>query len=70
MTKYYCEHGKQKTYCKDCGGSGICEHRIQRRYCKDCGGSRVCEHRKQRRFCKDCIEFNTILALVMLSNDH
>ena len=44
--KGYCEHGRQKSRCKDCGGSGICEHRRQRRECKDCGGSGICEHRR------------------------
>jgi hypothetical protein len=34
-----CEHGRQKSQCKDCKGSGICEHNRQKRVCKDCGGS-------------------------------
>jgi len=34
-----CEHGRQKSQCKDCHGSGICEHHRERRLCKDCGGS-------------------------------
>ena len=25
-----CEHGKQKHYCKDCGGSQICDHNRNR----------------------------------------
>lgn len=32
-----CEHGKQKAYCKDCGGSRICHHGKQRACCRDCG---------------------------------
>jgi hypothetical protein len=34
-----CEHGRQKSQCKDCRGAGICEHDRQKRLCKDCGGS-------------------------------
>jgi hypothetical protein len=34
-----CEHGRQKSQCKDCRGSGICEHNRQKRLCRDCGGS-------------------------------
>lgn len=34
--KINCEHGKRKSYCKDCGGSQICEHKKDKRYCKDC----------------------------------
>ena len=34
-----CEHGRQRYYCKDCGGGGICEHGRRRKpgRCKDCG---------------------------------
>ncbi len=49
-----CEHGRQKSECKDCGGSGICEHGRQRSQCKDCGGSGICEHGQIRSKCKDC----------------
>ena len=37
-----CEHQRQKSRCKDCGGSGICEHQRQRSSCKDCGGGIIC----------------------------
>ena len=49
-----CEHGRQKSRCKPCGGSGICEHGKEKRYCKDCGGSRVCEHNKIKTGCREC----------------
>lgn len=32
-----CPHGRQKYFCKDCGGTGICEHGRQRAWCRDCG---------------------------------
>jgi DnaJ-class molecular chaperone len=38
-----CEHGRQRSLCKDCGGSGVCEHGRQRNVCKECGGSSICE---------------------------
>ena len=49
-----CEHGKQKSYCKECGGSSICEHGKQKSRCKECGGSSICEHGKQKSKCKEC----------------
>ena len=35
-----CEHGRQKSRCKECGGSGICVHGREKRRCKDCGVSK------------------------------
>ena len=32
-----CPHGRQRYYCKDCGGKGICEHGWQRNRCNECG---------------------------------
>ena len=49
-----CEHGRQKTHCKDCGGSAFCEHGRQKAHCKDCGGSCICEHGRRKSHCKDC----------------
>ena len=49
-----CEHGRQKSRCKECGGSGICEHGRQKYECKECGGSGICEHGRQKYRCKEC----------------
>jgi len=49
-----CEHQRQRSQCKDCGGSSICEHQRQRSKCKDCGGGSFCEHQRRRSECKDC----------------
>jgi len=49
-----CPHGKRRTQCKECGGSGICEHGRQRPQCKECGGSGICEHGRIRSKCKEC----------------
>ena len=49
-----CVHSRERSTCKDCGGSGICEHSRKRSQCKDCGGSSICEHNSQRSTCKDC----------------
>ena len=51
---YYCIHGRQKSRCKECGGSQICKHKRNKAYCKECGGSQICEHKKQRAQCKEC----------------
>ena len=39
MPSPHCEHGRQRSQCKDCGGSGLCEHGRQRSKCKDCKGA-------------------------------
>lgn len=59
-----CEHGRQRSQCKDCkalgiGGEGICEHDKNKYDCKDCknlgiGGNGICEHGKQKSKCKVC----------------
>ena len=58
-----CEHGRERSRCKDCGGSGICEHGRQRSRCKDCRGSSICEHGKQRYACKECKSRRLSLAM-------
>ena len=30
-----CEHGRQRYFCKECGGAGICEHGRRRYVCKE-----------------------------------
>jgi hypothetical protein len=49
-----CEHKRNRSLCKDCGGASICEHNRVRSVCKDCGGSQICEHNRRRSVCKDC----------------
>jgi hypothetical protein len=54
QAKHKCEHNKQKSLCKDCGGSHICEHNRIKGQCIDCGGSQICEHNRIKGRCKDC----------------
>ena len=35
-----CEHGRNRYYCKECGGKGIFEHDKQKYYCKECNRGR------------------------------
>jgi hypothetical protein len=49
-----CPHNRQKSKCRDCGGSSICPHDRQKSKCKDCGGSSVCPHNRIRSRCKEC----------------
>jgi len=49
-----CQHGRQKSRCKDCGGIGICEHGRRKNTCKECGGSSICEHGRRKNICKEC----------------
>ena len=48
------KHGRQRSQCKDCGGSQICEHNRIKSTCKDCGGSQICKHNKSKSRCKGC----------------
>ena len=50
----FCEHGRARSRCKECGGVGICEHERRRDQCKECGGMSVCKHGRQRYSCKEC----------------
>jgi len=52
--KGYCKHGKDKRWCKDCGGSMLCEHGKGKYYCKECNGKGICIHNRTRSRCKDC----------------
>jgi hypothetical protein len=58
ITKKYipkkCEHNREKTKCKECGGSSFCEHNRRKSSCKECGGSSICEHNKIKSKCKEC----------------
>ena len=49
-----CQHERQRSICKECGGSQICPHERQRSHCKECGGSQICPHERQRSRCKEC----------------
>ena len=49
-----CPHGRERCYCKECGGKGTCEHGRRRSRCKECGGGSICEHGRVRSRCKEC----------------
>ena len=49
-----CEHGREKSRCKECGGVGICEHGKRKSRCKECGGASICEHGREKSTCKRC----------------
>jgi len=48
-----CEHGKQKSFCKECAG-GICGHGKLKSRCRDCSGSELCEHGQLKSRCGNC----------------
>lgn len=52
--KNRCEHNRQKSQCKECGGVSICKHNKMKTTCKVCGGSQICEHGKRKQNCKVC----------------
>ena len=49
-----CEHNRQRSQCKECGGEGICQHNRIRSECKECGGGGICQHARRRSRCKTC----------------
>jgi len=49
-----CIHGREKYYCRDCGGLSFCIHNKNRKNCRECHGSSLCIHNKQKYGCKDC----------------
>ena len=50
-----CQHGRQRSQCKECGGCSICEHGRSRSRCKECGGGSICQHGRRRSACKECV---------------
>ncbi|KAJ3218114.1 hypothetical protein HK099_005189 [Clydaea vesicula] len=59
-----CPHGRQRSRCKDCGGSEICIHSKVKYHCKECKGSGICEHGKQKLHCRPCILNSTCKHLI------
>ena len=52
--KCICQHQRQRSKCKECGGASICQHQRQRSLCKECGGASICQHQRIRSKCKEC----------------
>uniref|UniRef100_A0A0G4HLY7 TNFR-Cys domain-containing protein n=1 Tax=Chromera velia CCMP2878 TaxID=1169474 RepID=A0A0G4HLY7_9ALVE len=50
----FCMHQRQRSKCKECGGSQVCAHGRIRSECKQCKGKSICEHGKRRTRCRDC----------------
>jgi len=51
------QHQRQRSQCKDYGGSAFCEHQRIQSQSKDCGragGGGFCEPQRRRSQCKDC----------------
>ena len=63
-----CQHNKQRSKCKDCGGSEICQHDRQQSHCRDCNGSQICEHHKRQSYCKDCEGSYTLIVQCSICN--
>ena len=51
----YCDHGRRRSECKECGGSGICEHGRKRGKCKLCA---QCKYETKRMDCADFVVEN------------
>ena len=49
-----CEHKRQRSRCKECGGASICEHNRIGNECKECGGASICEHKRRKSSYKEC----------------
>ncbi len=68
--RFHCEHDKQKSPCKECGGSSFCEHGKRKSRCKECGGSSLCKNdwcdtranSKYEGYCMPCFINNPLNA--------
>ena len=49
-----CQHQREWSTCKECGGASICQHLRQRNRWSECGGASICQHQRQRNKCKEC----------------
>ena len=49
-----CEHRRQRSYCRFCGGSQICELNKIKSRCLFCCGSQICEYNKIKSYCLFC----------------
>ena len=47
-----CPHGRQRYFCKECGGGGICEHGRRRSQCKECSPHNFCACGKRFQRCR------------------
>ena len=66
-----CEHGIQRSRCKECDGSEFCEHNRRRSRFKECDGSEICDHNRRRESCKDCMNNEEKIEFIqkrMISN--
>ena len=54
-TTRICHHNRERSRCKECGGSSICQHLRRRSECKECRGGSICQHNRIRSKCKTCI---------------
>ena len=52
--RLYCQHNKDKVYCKICDGSAICPHDKRKNICYKCNGSQICIHKKKKSQCIEC----------------
>ena len=59
-----CPHGRRRSQCKECGGSGICEHGRRRSECKECGGSQICEHGRERSSARSAVGHQSASTVV------
>ena len=57
-----CEHGRQRTTCKECGGGSICEHGEAAKRVQGVRGRGICEHGRRRSQCKACARLSRIRA--------
>ena len=55
----FCDHGKAKQRCVDCGGSKVCPHKKYKFLCKECSPHLFCEHGKRKNSCMLCEEART-----------
>ena len=51
-----CPHGKQRYYCRKCGGGAFCKHNMRRQYCAECKGEPKCDNDRVKGKRVACLE--------------
>ena len=69
--RYKCEHNKERSRCRDCGGNEFCIHNKLKQQCRDCGGNAYCIHNKIKSYCRDTkrkdTKFFASVSIIILS---
>ena len=53
-SRIFCQHGRQRNNCRECGTKRLCVHTVGKYYCRICHPQCLCPHGHRRYNCKTC----------------